>query len=93
MGLQERSVQEGRSRRVLPMAPWVLLHMVELFLTQLVTLRVNQTRRHGPEGHPEYFCWPTPSPQEIGEQKTPNGSSYEHGGATQWYFALQIEAD
>lgn len=75
------------------MAPWVLLHMVELFLTQLVTLRVNQTRRHGPEGHPEYFCWPTPSPQEIGEQKTPNGSSYEHGGATQWYFALQIEAD
>lgn len=75
------------------MAPWVLLHMVELFLAQLVTLRVNQTRRHGPEGHPEYFCWPAPSPQEIGEQKTPNGSSYEHGGAPQWYFALQIEAD
>lgn len=66
MVLQERSVQEGQSRRVLPKASWVLLHMVELILTQLVTLRVDQTRRHGPKGHPENFCWQAPSPQDKG---------------------------
>lgn len=69
MVLQERSVQEGQSRRVLPKASWVLLHMVELILTQLVTLRVDQTRRHGPKGHPENFCWQAPSPQDKGGKK------------------------